>query len=300
MLVLGKDKNFLAIEAEYSSFENSAIAILPIPYEATTSYGKGTKKGPKAILRASAYVEFYDDETDKELCFEKGIATLAPLSFKKMNQENAMNLIETTVASLLETGKFLVCLGGEHSVSYPIIKAFYNKFPQMSILQFDAHSDLRESYEGTPYSHASVMARVIDFFPAERLVQVGIRALCVEEASLIKEMKIKTFFASKIRQNEYGKDWIKKVVKSLGQQVYITFDVDFFDPSVMPSTGTPEPEGFYYTEAIEIIREIVRSGRQIIGFDVVELAPIKGLNHPDLTTARLIYKMLNLIFYPKK
>ncbi len=300
MLVLGKDKNFLAIEAEYSSFENSAIAILPIPYEATTSYGKGTKKGPKAILRASAFVEFYDDETEKELCFEKGIATLAPLSFKKMNPENAMNLIETTVASLLETGKFLVCLGGEHSVSFPIIKAFYNKFPQMSILQFDAHSDLRESYEGTPYSHASVMARVIDFFPAERLVQVGIRALCVEEASLIKEMKIKTFFASKIRRNEYGKDWIKKVIQSLGQQVYITFDVDFFDPSVMPSTGTPEPEGFYYTEAIEIIREIVRSGRQIIGFDVVELAPIKGLNHPDLTTARLIYKILNLIFYPKK
>lgn len=298
MEVLGKDSNFLAIEPEFSAYESSKIVILPIPYEATTSYGKGTKKGPKAILKASAFVEFFDDETNRELCFEKGIATLAPLSFKKQSQEESFDKIGTAVAQVLEDNKFLVCLGGEHSITYPIVRTYFQRFPQMSILQFDAHSDLRMSYENNPYSHASVMARVIDFFPAERLVQVGIRALCTEEASLIKEMNIKTFFASKIRQNHYGKDWIKNVVKALGQQVYITFDVDFLDPSIMPSTGTPEPEGFTYTEATDIVREIVRSGRQIIGFDIVEFAPIKGLHHPDLTTARLVYKILNLIFYP--
>ncbi|MGC8747628.1 MAG: agmatinase [Candidatus Kapaibacteriota bacterium] len=297
MEVLGQDKNFLAIEPKYSSFENSAIVILPIPYEATTSYGKGTKRGPKAILQASAFVEFYDDETGKELCFEKGIATLAPLSFKKFDQDKSFSLIETTVENILSAGKYLVSLGGEHTIAYPIIKAYYRKYPNMSILQFDAHSDLRMSYEDNPYSHACVMARVIEFFPAENLVQIGIRALCREEASLIKEMNIKTFFASKIKKNEYGKDWVKKVVKSLNQQVYITFDVDFFDPSIMPSTGTPEPDGFLYTDAINIIREIIRSGRQIVGFDVVELAPNNKIHHPDLTTARLIYKMLNLIYY---
>jgi agmatinase len=169
----------------------------------------------------------------------------------------------------------------------------------MSLLQFDAHSDLRVVYEDNPFSHACVMARIIEFFPPERLVQVGIRALCSEEAELIEKSGIKTYFASKIKQNHYGSNWISQLVESLSEQVYVTFDVDFFDPTVMPSTGTPEPDGFTYSDALNIIREIIAQDKQILGFDVVELAPIKKLHYPDLTTARLVYKMLNLIFSKK-
>lgn len=294
MEILGKKKNFLAIDTQYSSFQTSKIVILPIPFEATTSYGKGTADGPREILRASAYVEFYDEETQRELCFELGIATLKSLKFKKVTQKEAFDEIQSVVTEILNANKFLVCLGGEHSITLPIVEAFYQQFPNMSILQFDAHADLRLEYENNPYSHACVMARIIEFFPSDRLVQVGIRALSIEEDKLIKEKNIKTFYAWKIKNNLYGEDWKKQIVDSLGDEVYITFDVDFFDPSIIPATGTPEPDGFYYSDAIEIVREIVRSGRKIIGFDVVELAPIKDLHHPNLTTAKLIYKILNL------
>lgn len=294
MEVLGKKKNFLAIEQEYSSFDNSKIVILPIPYEETTSYGKGTADGPREILRASAYVEFYDEETERELCFEKGIATLKALKLKKLSQNDALNEIQFVVSEILNKNKYLVCLGGEHTITLPIVKAFYEQYPNMSILQFDAHADLRLEYENNPYSHACVMARILEFFPSERLVQVGIRALSIEEDKLIKEKGIKTFYAWKIKKNLYTENWKKQVVESLTDEVYITFDVDFFDPSIIPATGTPEPDGFSYSDAIDIVREIVRSGRKIIGFDVVELAPIKDLHHPNLTIARLVYKTLNL------
>jgi len=296
METLGKTKNFLAIEEEYSNYENSRIVILPVPYEVTTSYGKGTRKGPRAILKASAYVEFYDDETKRELCFEKGIATVKPLQFDYLNQTESLSLIEKTVETILKDGKFLVAVGGEHTITLPVVKPFFERFPNMTLLQFDAHSDLRNIYEENPFSHACVMSRIIEFFPPEKLFQVGIRALSIEEAELIDKMKIKTYFAWKIKQNLYGSNWISRLVESLSDQIYITFDVDYFDPSVMPSTGTPEPDGFSYSDAISIMREIVAQGKKIIGFDVVELAPIKKLHYPDLTIARLIYKMLNYTF----
>lgn len=298
MEVLGRKKNFLAIEENDSSYENSGIVILPIPYEETTSYGKGTRFAPKEILRASAFVEFYDDETEKELCFEKGIATLKQLSFKKLTTQQSFDLIEEYVSKVLADNKFLVCLGGEHTITLPIVRRFYREFPQLSVLQFDAHADLRLSYENNPYSHACVMARIVEFLPPERIVQVGIRALSAEEASWIKESRIHTYFASKIKAGKYGKNWCKELVSNLTDEVYITFDVDFFDPSVLPSTGTPEPDGFTYNDAVNIIRELVSSGRKIVGFDVVELAPIRDLHYPNLTTARLVYKILNLAFYP--
>ena len=166
----------------------------------------------------------------------------------------------------------------------------------MSILHFDAHSDLRDSYEGSKYSHASIMARVAEFFPNDRITQVGIRAQCIEESQFIKENKINTFYASAIRRGIHGKNWQEKVVDTLGEKVYITFDVDYFDPAIMPSTGTPEPDGFLYSETLDIFRLMQQKGKKIIGFDVVELAPVEGVHHPDITTARLIYKMLNFAF----
>ncbi|MBL7999724.1 MAG: agmatinase [Candidatus Kapabacteria bacterium] len=296
MKTLNTSKNFLAIEKEFSSYDTSAIAIVSAPYEATVSYGKGTGKGPEAILKASAYVEFYDDEFDRELCFEKGIATLRPLAFGKSRGADMLRQLDDAVTHVINEGKFCVTLGGEHTISTAPIAAHFRKFPTMSILHFDAHSDLRDEYEGTPYSHACFMSRVAEFFPTERITQVGIRAQCREEAEFIKSRNLNTFYASAIRRGLHGADWQTSVVNTLSNDVYVTFDVDYFDPSVMPATGTPEPDGFHYAETLDIFRKLIASGKRIVGFDIVELAPDKSLPHSSLTTARLLYKMLNYAF----
>jgi len=296
MQTLGPKSNFLAIDKEYSSLDSSRIAIVSAPYEHTVSYGGGAKHGPKGIVDASAYVEFYDDETDRELCFDVGIATIKPLAFGKNVDRAALDVIEDQVDALLEMDKFVVTLGGEHTISTAPIAAHYRKYPKMSILHFDAHSDLRHEYQGSVWSHASFLARVAEFFPTKRITQVGIRAQCIEEARFIKDKKINTFYASALRRGLHGAQWQKAVVDTLAKDVYITFDVDAFDPSIMPSAGTPEPDGLYYSETLDVLRNIIASGRRIVGFDVVELAPVKGVAHPDLTAARLVYKMLNLAF----
>ncbi|MBI5326506.1 MAG: agmatinase [Ignavibacteriae bacterium] len=296
MKTQGINKNFLAIEEKYSNLQDSQIAIVSAPYEHSTSYGKGASLGPKAILKASAFVEFFDDEFDSELCFDKGIATIKPINFKQKVDKNALDLIGEKVDELIRMGKFVVTLGGEHTISIAPIQAHYKFYPAMSILHFDAHSDLRQSYEDTIYSHACFMARVIEFFPPEKVVQAGIRAQCIEEAQLIKDKGIKTFYSSAIRRNLHNENWQKEIVDNLGNEIYITFDVDYFDPAIMPSTGTPEPDGFFYNETLEVFREINRQRKKIIGFDVVELAPVKSLHHPNLTTARLVYKLLNYAF----
>lgn len=294
---LDLNSNFLAIEEDFSNLDKSEIVILSAPYEHTVSYGGGTEKGPEGIINASAYVEFYDNETDAELCFDKGIATLAPIDFAGATDKNALDIISNNVSELLEMDKFVVTLGGEHTISSAPIWSHFQKFPNMCVLQFDAHSDLRDTYLDSKYSHASIMARVAEFVPNDRINQVGIRAQCKEEAQFIKENKIKTYYASEIRTGKYGNNWQKTVVDELSEEIYVTFDVDYFDPSIMPATGTPEPDGFLYSETIDIFREIRNQGKKIIGLDVVELAPVEGLAHCDLTTARLIYKILNLKYY---
>jgi len=288
--------NFLALEPEHSGYENSQIVIVSAPYEHTVSYGGGAKFGPEAILKAGGYVEFYDDEFDRELCFDTGIATIVPLDFTEITDQAALDLIENQVKKCLEDEKFVVTLGGEHTISNAPIKAHFAKYPNMSILQFDAHSDFREEYLGSPFSHASIFARVKDYFPANKITQVGIRAQCIEEAKFIKENNVNTFYASAIRRGIHSTNWQKTVVDTLSDEIYISFDVDYFDPSIMPSTGTPEPDGFLYNETLEVFREIIRQGKKIIGFDIVELAPKDDLHHPDLTSARLLYKMLNYAF----
>ncbi len=294
MNTIGLNGNFLAIEDEFSNYENAKIAIISVPYEHTVSYGKGAGSGPEAILAASAFVEFYDDETDRELCFDKGIATLEPLDFSKSVDKKALDLIESAVNNAITDGKFVVTLGGEHTISTAPIAAHFKHYPEMTILHFDAHSDLRDSYLDSKYSHASFMARVAEFFPPEKITQVGIRAQCIEESIYIREKGVKTFYASAIRRGLHGQDWQQSVVDSLGDVVYCTFDLDFFDPSIMAATGTPEPDGFLYSETIDIFRKIKKSGKRLIGLDVVELAPSEYHSHCDLTSARLIYKILNL------
>jgi agmatinase len=300
MKTLPVDNNFLAIEEEYSSYEKSSIAIISAPYEHTVSYGGGTKNGPASILDASAYVEFYDDEFDCELCFTHGIATLEPIDFGNSVNEKALSLLQQQVERVIQDNKFAVTLGGEHTISTAPILAHYKHHPSMSILHFDAHSDLRDTYEDSKYSHACFMARILEAgFPPEHIVQVGIRAQCKEEAELIREQNINTFYASAIRRGLHStndKTWQQEIADNLTENVYVTFDVDYFDPAIMPATGTPEPDGFLYSETLDVFRALGQSGKKIIGFDVVELAPLEGLSHPNLTTARLIYKMMNYAF----
>jgi len=285
--------NFLAIGREFSSFDNSKIAILPCPYEKTTSYGKGTAKGPEAILKASHYVEFFDEETEKEVCFSHGIAALKPLSFGKLHGKKALDLIYKNVKSLIGAGKFVVTLGGEHSISTAAIKAHFDSYENLSILHFDAHSDLRDEYEGSKYSHASFAARVAEF--TTKITQVGIRAQCKEEFDFIKEKRINTFYAHQIRNEGFDGILMEKIIDTLAQNVYMTFDVDYFDPSIMPSTGTPEPNGFYWHETMKLLKKLCER-RNLVGFDVVELAPRKNFTSPDFLAAKFVYKVLNCKF----
>lgn len=297
MKELGISKNFLAIEKEHSNYKDSAITILSAPLEKTVSYGKGTKDGPKEILKASHYVEFYDEEADRELCFDKGICTLQPLALDKLTTPKAIDKIYKSVKNLLLDGKFVVTLGGEHSLSSAPIKAHHELYPDMTVLQFDAHSDLREEYEGSKYSHASVMARVAEF--TTNIVQVGIRAQCIEESKFIKEKNIKTFYMRDIRSQKFGKLWHWRVLKALSQNVYITFDVDGLDPSIIAATGTPEPGGLFWDETMNLLK-LIGARRNIVGFDVVELAPTETHGSSSFTTAKLVYKMLNYAFQNRK
>ena len=292
---LDKKSNFLGIEEEHSSFEKSAIVILPIPYEHTVSYGRGTKNGPGAILDASRYVEFYDEETGREIHSEQGIATLRPLKFGKIPQEKALELIYETAKRLLHANKFVLSLGGEHTVSQALIAAHAEQYSDLSILQIDAHSDLRDEYEGNKYSHASVMARVCEFVDPHRLVQVGIRAQAIEEAHFIKDNGIATMYAHEIRQGKYTrvlKYWEDIAIEHLTDHVYVTFDVDGLDPSIMPATGTPEPNGLFWHETMTLLRKVGQK-KNVVGCDVVEFSPLKGITHPELSAAKLVSKMLN-------
>ena len=291
--ILPLKKNFLAIEKEFSSYENSKVVILSAPYEKTTSYGKGTAKGPGAIFEASHYVEFFDEETEKEVCFDIGIAAIEPMKFGKLSGKKALELIYRNVDEHIKNGKFVITLGGEHSISTAPIQAHYDNYPELSILHFDAHSDLREEYEGSKYSHASFAARVSEF--TTNITQVGIRAQCKEEFEFIKANGINTFYAFQMRNEGFDSNLIEKILGTLKKNVYITFDVDYFDPSIMPSTGTPEPNGFYWDETMRLLKKVC-ADRNLVGFDVVELAPQKNYTFPDFLTAKLIYKILNYKF----
>lgn len=293
---LKKEKNFLMISSKYSSYKNSEIVVLSAPLEMTVSYGKGTSFGPKEIIEASHFVEFYDEETNRELCFEKGICTLEELNFKKLSHKKSIELIEKTVEKLIEDNKFVVTLGGEHSLSYAPIAAHTKKFSNLSILQIDAHSDLRDEYEGSKLSHASVMKRVYEINP--KIVQVGIRAQCIEESKFISENNINTFYAREIKTGKHGHNWIDKVVDKLSENVYITFDVDGLDPSIIPSTGTPEPGGLLWDETLDLLKKVGEE-RNIVGFDVVELSYDKHSKISSFNTAKLTYKLLNYSFINK-
>lgn len=284
--------NYLGIGKEHSDLDRAKIAILSCPYEKTTSYGKGTRNGPKAILGASHYVEFFDEETHKEVCFEQGIASISPISFLKLSPSKSIGIVCNSVEELIKLGKFVVTLGGEHTISIAPIKAYFQTTSNLSILHLDAHSDLRAEYEGNKFSHASFAARVSEL--TKKITQIGVRAQCKEESQYAKETGIHTYYAYYLRQKGLAA-MTCEIIDSLDSNVYITFDLDFLDPSIMPSTGTPEPGGFFWDETVQFLKEVIKA-RNLVGFDVVELAPRRGFPFPDFLAAKLIYKILNYRF----
>ncbi len=292
MQYLTVDQNFLGIDDETkSSYANSQVVIQSLPYEYTSSYLSGSAKGPEAILKASQFVELYDEELECETYLKTGIATLNPLNFGKKIDSEAITLIEEQTERLLEDRKFVVSLGAEHTVTYGIVRAFSRKYSNLTLLQLDAHSDLRYSYQNNLYSHASVMARIHEM--GINISQVGIRAQCIEEATLIKESEnIHTFYAHYIRNNPL---WIEELVNTLGNDVYITIDADGFDPSIMPAVGTAEPNGLLWNETLDLLKRVCAE-RNVVGFDIVECAPVAGSILSEYTLAKLAYRLLGYIF----
>ena len=289
--VLPAEEGFLALpEPEMASFENSKVVIQQIPYEHTSSYISGSAKGPAAIVGASHFVEFYDEELDLETYKTTGIATLAEMDFKGAVDADAVEMIRKQTAELLNNGKFVVSLGAEHTVTAGFVAAYKEKFPDLSVLQIDAHSDLRLAYQGNPYSHASVMARVHDM--GVPLVQVGIRAQCREEAELRKSSSlIHTWYAHQLWDND---NWIDAVIDRLSDHVYLTIDADGFDPSVCPAVGTAEPGGLSWSQGCKLFRRLAER-KKVVGFDIVEIAPREVDIITEFSMAKLCYKIIGYL-----
>ncbi|MDD5440322.1 MAG: agmatinase [Candidatus Omnitrophica bacterium] len=289
------DKHFgwSQIKPEYAQYRKSRAVILQCPYDLTASYQKGTRKGPEAILEASGHLEMFDDEMKAET-YKIGIYTQTPLKVESMKPEAMIETVKNAVTEVYQAEKFPVLLGGEHSVSIGAVRAAGGIYKDMSVLHCDAHHDLRDEYDGTKYSHACVARRFLEQCP---VVQVGTRSLSREEQDFINSNPpgLKIFDVYDILDMAL---WKENVLRALSEDVYISLDIDVFDPSIMPSTGTPEPGGIGWYELLDCLRMIARTKR-IVGFDVVELMPIPGVVSSDFIAAKLVYRLLSYIFFSK-
>jgi agmatinase len=278
--------SFGDLPGEYSNLRGARIVIVPVPYDQTSTWIKGADKGPAAIIEASANMELYDIETDCEV-YRKGIFTADALKVGGLSPEDMIEMVTEEVRHYIEKEKFTVVVGGEHSVSIGSIRAHAENNKDITVLQLDAHSDLRNEYNGSKYNHACVMARVREACP---IVQVGIRSMDSSEKEFIDRGRV--FFAEDIHNRT---DWINEAVGKLSEKIYITIDLDVFDPSIMPSTGTPEPGGLLWYDVLRLLKT-VSDKKDIVGFDVVELCPDERNKAPDFLAAKLIYKMLSYKF----
>lgn len=282
--------NFLGLDEANTSYERSAALILPIPYEGTVSYGQGTREGPGAIIHASHQVELYDRELDSEPALSFGIHTLPALAPVISGPEGMVDAITACAEEHLRTGKLLVGLGGEHTVSAGIARAVQAVYGDFVMVQIDAHSDLRDSYEGSRYSHACVARRVLD--QGATVVQFGIRSICREEIELIRResTRLRVYFAEDVHAGQYQRA-LAGLVR--GRTVFLTIDLDGFDPALVPATGTPEPNGLSWHQVLDIVRIVTQESR-VVAFDCVELAPLPGQHASDFLAAKLIYKTIGL------
>ena len=270
------------------TFESAKAVILPVPLESTTSYVSGTRNGPREILVASSHLELWDEETNTDV-HPIGIYTLPEMELPFDDMGDMMTEIRRVTAALLDHDKFPVILGGEHSITPAVVAAMADKYSGVSVLQIDAHADLRDTYMSTGHSHACAMRRVLEY---AKCTQVGIRSMSTEEAQAARSLPTTIFYDFDMRRYP---DWIDRVVASLGDTVYITIDVDGMDPAIMPATGTPEPGGLSWYEMLTLLRAVI-SARRVVGCDVVELSPLPGMIAPNFLCAKLVYKVLTYRF----
>ena len=279
-------RNYAGIPDENTQYESAEIVIIPVPYDGTSTYRKGADKGPDAIFDASENMELYDIETDSEV-YKKGVF-IAPTVTEDSSPEAMCDAVQSSVAEYINAGKFVGVLGGEHSISIGSIKAFKEKYDDLTVLQLDAHSDLRPEYHGSACNHACAMHLASK---TTNLVQVGIRSMDSVELPFLNRENL--FTSYEIRSNS---NWQTDVVNSLGKNVYITIDLDAFDPSIMPSTGTPEPGGLLWNETLDLLKMVFKRSN-VVGFDINELAPTEGNSAPDFMAAKLLYKLISYKFY---
>lgn len=278
-------KNYAGIPDEFAQLEKSKVVLIPVPYDGTSTWGKGADKGPEALLEASENMELYDIETETEV-YQQGVFVTEAITELSTPEAMVKNVHKRT-KEYIKRNKFVTLVGGEHSISIGSIRAFNECFDNLTVLHIDAHADLRESYEGTPYNHACA---VYEASQNTNLVQVGIRSMDIIETTLMD--KEKTFFAHEMVDDEY---WIDKVIESLTDNVFITFDLDALDPSIMPSTGTPEPGGLLWYETLEFLKQVFEE-KNVVGFDLVELCPNPHDKSSNFLAAKLYYKMLSYKF----
>lgn len=277
------------LEAQASDPSQALVHVLPIPMEATVSYGGGTCRGPEAILRASTQLELYDREVGCEAALLYGVYTHPALELPN-EPSTALIEIERRCGELYEPDEVLVVLGGEHTLTQAVVSAV-TKVEPVTVVQIDAHADLRDQYENTPYSHACVARRLLENERVEQILQLGVRSLCPEEAQVIQsEPRVRTWFPEDLR----GAEWRTQLADLVrGKRIYLTLDVDGLDPSLIPATGTPEPDGLTFHQTEEILRILAKEA-SLAALDCVELAPIPGLHSPDFVTAKLVYRTLNV------
>jgi agmatinase len=284
-------RRFLDIPESFQRLEESLFVVLPVPYECSTTYARGTREAPEAILRASHQIEEFDEEFERET-YRVGIHTLPPFEFGGPPEELTEVLYEH-VRQLITKDRVLVTLGGEHTISLGVIKAFREKYPRLDVLQFDAHCDLRDEYQGCRYNHACVMRRVLELC---EVTQVGIRSLSQEEFSFYRQRKVRMHFAREIVS---GLDLGEKILASLGEHIYVTIDMDVFDPAEVPGVGNPEPGGLSWYGALKLFERIFMR-RKVVGFDLVELRPLLGAPASEVFAARLAYRLMGYIAKRRK
>ena len=281
--------NFLGLEDRYSAYDAARFAVLPIPYDSTTSYQPGTRNGPTAIITASQHVEWHDEELETQV-YKVGIATLDPVEPNMAGPAAMHEDIFKTARRVVRDGKFLFALGGEHSISSALVRAAMTRHKKLSVLQIDAHCDLRDAFHGTPYSHACVMRRIVEM--GASIVPVGIRAISSEEHRFVKRRHIVPITAQDCRLKE---DWLDRALNALRDDaVYVTIDIDGFDPAYAPGTGTPEPGGLDWYQVTGLLR-LVAARKRIVGADIVEVMPVPGQVVTESMAARLAYKLMGYV-----
>ena len=284
----GEAMSFGGTPTTSKPFKDCQATILPIPFERTTSYVQGTKNAPREILQASTQIELWDEEQSQDVG-GMGIITLPEMEFPFEDLSVSLDEIKRVSHAILRNKKFLMALGGEHSITAPIVEAAAASFKNLSVLQIDAHADLRTSYLGSPFSHACVMRRVLEYAPT---TQVGIRSISSEETKKLSSLQTKIFYDINMREDE---SWVEKIIESLRENVYITIDCDGLNPGIMPAVGTPEPGGLSWAELLKILKTAFEH-RHVVGVDLVELCPIPGIVAPNVLCARLIHKILTYRF----